>query len=245
MSWEAARDHATGYDQQSIRERLVAATERVVESNGQLFERDGVILAQPTPPFALLTFLLRAAARNDGALNVLDFGGSLGSTFRQCSPFLEHVPRLCWNVVEQAALSEVGRTRFSTSRLKFHDSVKDAAREGPPDVVIFSGVLQYLDDPYEVIAEVSASGASTVIIDRNPFSDSVNDVYAVQIVSADIFSARLAFRIFGITRLERALFPIYCKVAEFDCIDRDATLGVLDVRFRGQAFERRTVKPGS
>ncbi|QIP01739.2 methyltransferase, TIGR04325 family [Bradyrhizobium symbiodeficiens] len=228
-----------------MRDQLVAATERVIASDGRLFERDGVVFSTPIVPFELLTFLLRAAGRSGGTLKVLDFGGSLGSTYRQCRPFLDHLRQLRWNVVEQPAMVEIGKARFADDQLRFFDRIGDATEGSAPDVVIFSGVLQYLDDPYHVLAEACACGASTIIVDRNPVCALAQDVLAVQVVSSDIFPARLPFRIFGAGMIENAMGSAYRKVAEFGCVDSDAVLKALDVRFRGQAFERRAAEGGS
>jgi hypothetical protein len=99
-------------------------------------------------------------------------------------------------------------------------------------------VLQYLDDPYAVLAGASAFRPSLIVVDRNPFFEQKDDAFSLQVVSDAIFPARLAFRIFGHDTLENALAPTYRKVTEFDTVDPDMMAGSATVRFRGKVFAR-------
>lgn len=237
-SWQAACRKSTGYDQPVILERLIKATEDVVRSGGGLFERDGVVFAEPITPFPLLAFLLLAAGRNEGHLTVLDFGGGFGSTYRQCQPFLDHLPSLQWNIVEQENVATVGKQRFATDVLRFSPSIDEASSGLSIDVVVFSGVLQYLEDPYSILASALSCKPAMIIVDRNPFWDGDEDIFSLQIVSNEIFPARLPFRIFGQNSLERELALAYRKLSEFDSVDPDMMVGSDMVRFRGKVFER-------
>jgi putative methyltransferase (TIGR04325 family) len=237
-NWEAACRESTGYDQPVILERLIKSTEDVVRSEGRLHERDGVVFTEPVTPFPLLAFLLLAAGRTDGRFTVLDFGGGLGSTYRQCQPFLGHLSHLRWNIVEQENVVAAGNQRFATDTLRFHASIDEAASERSPDVVIFSSVLQYLDDPYGALASAVACNPSMIVIDRNPFWDGDDDMFSLQIVSDEIFPARLPFRIFGRDSMEKVVGQVYRKLAAFDTVDPDMMVGSDLVRFRGKAFER-------
>jgi putative methyltransferase (TIGR04325 family) len=237
-NWEAACRESTGYDQPVILERLIKSTDDVVRSGGRLHERDGVVFTEPVTPFPLLAFLLLVAGKTGGRLNVLDFGGGFGSTYRQCLPFLAHLPHLQWDIVEQEAVVAAGRERFTTERLRFHSSVDEVASERSPDIVIFSGVLQYLENPYGALASTVACKPSMIVIDRNPFWDGSDDVFSLQMVSDEIFPARLPFRIFGRDSIEKVLEPAYRTLSPFGTVDPDMMVGSDKVRFRGKAFER-------
>ena len=236
--WIAARREALGYDQPVILERMIKATEDVLRSDGRWYDRDSVVFTEPITPFPLLAFLLLAAGRTDGRFTVLDFGGGFGSTYRQCQPFLGHLSHLRWNIVEQENVVAAGNQRFATDTLRFHASIDEVASERSPDVVIFSGVLQYLDDPYGALASAVACSPSMIVIDRNPFWDGDDDMFSLQIVSDEIFPARLPFRIFGRDSMEKVVGQVYRKLAAFDTVDPDMMVGSDLVRFRGKAFER-------
>ena len=82
------------------------------------FERDGVVFDQPDYNFPLLACLLRVATESGNRLRVLDFGGSLGSTYFQCRPFLGGVSELRWTVVEQPQFVECGRREFEDGEVQ-------------------------------------------------------------------------------------------------------------------------------
>jgi putative methyltransferase (TIGR04325 family) len=167
----------------------------------------------------------------------MDFGGGLGSTYRQCRPFLSQFSQVDWSVVEQPHVAAAGRMHFQNEGIVFYDNMREAAGDAAPDIVIFSSVLQYLEDPYEVLDQAAHLGSQTILIDRTPFSGLSSDSYAVQVVDEAIFPARLPFRIFGIDRLEEALHTRYRRIGEFDAIDQSMSLGKMPVRFKGLAFK--------
>lgn len=237
-NWQAACRESTGYDQPIILERLAKAAEDAVRSDGGLYERDGVLFAEPITPFPLLALLLLAAGKNEGSLNVLDFGGGFGSTYRQCQPFLTHLSSLRWDIVEQENVAAAGTQRFATDVLRFYSTIDEVVSKQTPAVVIFSGVLQYLEDPYSILASALTCKPAMIIVDRNPFWGGDKDIFSLQIVSNEIFPARLPFRIFGQNSLERELAPAYRKRSEFDTVDPDMMVGSDIVRFRGKVFER-------
>src|SRR3972149_5831251 len=115
--WEDALAHSTGYDDSTILARVEAATSKVV-SGQAAFERDSVVFDKIEYSFPVLAGLLRAAAEHDGRLSVLDFGGSLGSSFRQCQTYLSVLRALDWHVVEQERFVRLGRERFETEQLR-------------------------------------------------------------------------------------------------------------------------------
>ena len=109
------------------------------------------------PSSPVLAGLLWAALRGSGGLHVLDFGGSLGSGWRQNRRFLEGISPLRWSVVEQAHFVARGRERFEDEVLRFYPDVEACYRsETPPDVVLFSSVLHYLARPFEILEEILA-----------------------------------------------------------------------------------------
>jgi putative methyltransferase (TIGR04325 family) len=233
---QSALRHATGYDTSAIFDRVTVATEAAVKSRGHLFDRDSVIFDHPITPFPLLTCLLRAAHLNDN-IAVIDFGGAFGSTYRQCKPFLSHFNSVRWHVVEQDHIVARGRERYSSDSLSFFGNIAEAAFGNPPDAIIFSSVLQYLDDPYSILAQAISLSPRGLIIDRTPNSDRVEDVFSVEVVPRSVYSARLAFRIFGARAIETELSPDYRKFAEFDAIDPGTTVEGVSVRFHGMYFE--------
>ena len=147
-SWEEAVSTSTGYDSEIILEKTKTALLQV--KNGRaVYERDSVVFDEIQYAWPLLAGLLWVAAQSGGRLNVLDFGGSLGSTYFQNRTFLHpltHVRwNVVWNVVEQPQHVKTGKEWFEDEHLKFYLRVEDCVAETQPNVVLLSGVLQCLE----------------------------------------------------------------------------------------------------
>lgn len=237
-TWAEAARAGTAYSADEILNRVEHATLQV-EHGKAAFERDSIAFPTMEWRFPLLAALLRTAVRTGGRLNVLDFGGSLGSAYQQCRKFLSVVTSLRWSVVEQPHYVERGRARFQTDELRFHREIDESVREAAPDVVLVSGVLQCIEDPYHVLDELCALGARTIVIDRMPWSEGSDDIITLQVVPPEIFPARLPCRIFGRERLTSRLSTRYETVAEFQALDPDLHLGRVRVRYGGWILESR------
>jgi putative methyltransferase (TIGR04325 family) len=213
--WESAAKAGCGYDAAHILERVSAATE-LVERGGGAYERDSVVFDEVQHSFPVLAGLLRAAAERHGELRVLDFGGSLGSSYRQCRDFLRPLGALAWNIVEQPHFVQRGRDRFASAELQFFGSIEEACATAIPDVALASSVLQYLRDADATIAALRDCGCRYVIIDRTPLHEGSEDRLVLQEVPDAIYAARYPCWIFSRQRLRGRMGPGWEVLAEFD-----------------------------
>ena len=218
-SWAEASAASRGYDAPAIAERVAEATRKVVRGEAA-FERDAILFEQRDYPWPLLTCLLYVAARRDGKLRVVDFGGSLGSTYRQCATFLRGVKALHWSVVEQASFVELGQREFTTPELTFHPDLAQALAAPQADVALFSSVLQYVEEPQAVLAVAADSGVPFILLDRTPFIAGPRDRLTVQTVSKRVVPASYPAWFFSRERFMRALAGRYRLVEEFPAIDQ-------------------------
>jgi putative methyltransferase (TIGR04325 family) len=239
-SWEEARRRSTGYDAAVILDRVRAAALKVKRGEAA-FERDSVMFAQPDYSQPLLAGLLWFAALNRGSLTVLDFGGSLGSTYFQHRRFLDALPAVRWNVVEQKPFVECGRELFQDERLRFFETMAEAARDTAPSVALLSGVLQYLATPFAVLDEVMRSGVPGIIVDLTGFLETGPDRITVQRVPPTIYPASYPCWFFNRTKFLEFLRGRYELVSEFrDTIGQDIHLGWRKTgHYRGMVFRRR------
>lgn len=233
-SWAEAAEQCPGYDQQNILEQVKNAALRVRAGDGA-FERDAVVFSRPEYSWPLLSVLLHAAGRKEGRLRVLDFGGSLGSTYSQHRRWLEGLPEVRWGVVEQPHFVRCGRLHFETENLRFYSSIAECLAEGQPDVALLSSVLGYLPEPRRVLDEISASGISCLLIDRTGFTHNDRERITIQKVPSVIYSASYPCRFFSRTELARYLAPFYEEVASFPALDQPPSFA----DFLGLVFERR------
>jgi putative methyltransferase (TIGR04325 family) len=187
-SWDDAVKLSTGYDAPEILRKTRAALLKVTAGQ-TAFERDSVTFDTIGYEFPLLAGLLRVATASRGRLSVLDFGGSLGSSYFQCRSFLSVVDVLEWSVVDQPAHVECGKLDFANDELKFYKTVSDCRRERQPNVLLLSSVLQYLPAPYAFLETILNEAIPYVIVERTPFNCNGREQLTVQHVPAHIYKA--------------------------------------------------------
>ena len=156
--WKHAAAESTGYSAEDILDRVCAAMLKV-KRGVAASERDAVVFNEPQPPFPLLTALLRAASQDNNQLCVVDFGGSLGTSYYHCRPFLGTLKTLRWNVVEQVEFVRCGKEQFEDESLRFYHAIEECPCAIGSAVVLLSGVLQYLEKPYDLIKTIVDLGA--------------------------------------------------------------------------------------
>lgn len=232
----AAKACSTGYEEQVILERTRTALHKVLRGEAA-YERDSVTFDTLELPGPLLQLLHRVAAENQGALSVLDFGGSLGSTYFQCRGALQDLARLEWSVVELPAHVACGQREFANGPLQFYPTIEDCLKARRPAVLLLSGVLQCLPDPWGFLREAAGHGFDWIILDRTPFIDAPRDRLTVELVSPRIYPASYPAWFFSRPRRPENLPAGWRVEAEFDAIDRQLLDGV-EIVFQGLALRR-------
>jgi putative methyltransferase (TIGR04325 family) len=236
--WLSANKLATGYDADLILEGVKKATLEVIAGRAA-FERDSVLFSSLQHSFPVLAGLLRAAAENEERLSVLDFGGSLGSSYFQCKDFLSVLSSLSWHVVEQPHFVRCGREIIEPGPLKFYFTIDEVLKENKPNVILLSSVLQYLPEPYEILTELLHSKIRYLIVDRTPFTDASHDVITLQHVPPSIYPASYPCRVFSKRALMTHLSSQYETVAEFDSNDSSAIADGMKFAFGGMILRKK------
>jgi len=214
--WPAAAAASWGYDDDEILRRVRAATREVIAGRAA-FERDSVLFAHWVPPFQILAPLLRHAMRHEGRLEVVDFGGALGSTYRQCKHFLPDLAALRWHVIEQTGFASAGRSEFSTDELHFHASLETLPPALAPRLLLASSVLQYLPAPATHLVAWQNLGIDTLVIDRTPTWHGKVDIACVQHVPRSIYLASYPCWVLSRAGLEQAMQAGWRLICDFDC----------------------------
>jgi putative methyltransferase (TIGR04325 family) len=186
--------------------------------------------------WSLLAGLMWVAARSGGTLNVLDFGGSLGSTYFQNRAFLSALPEVRWNIVEQSRHVETGKALFEDDRLHFYSDIAACQADTGPNVVLLSGVLQCLERPYAILDQILALSCNHIIIDRTPFWAGPTDRLCVQTVPPSIYPASYPSWIFSRQRFHDHLRGDWNVLATVDNPDRIA--GPIDFIYQGMIIVR-------
>jgi putative methyltransferase (TIGR04325 family) len=179
---------SSGYDSAVIAEHVAHGARQVLRGDAA-FERDSVAFRTPEFNHPLIAALLRAATLSRNVLRVVDFGGSLGSSYYQSRHYLSGVDELAWTVVEQPAFASIGRAEFSDDIISFTEDLDAALLNGPPNVLLLSSVLQYLAAPHDFLDSVVPRAPSFVILDRMPLLSEGRDRLMVQNVPPSIYRA--------------------------------------------------------
>lgn len=230
-TWDEAVHYSTGYDSDQILEQVLTSTIKVKYGEA-VFERDSVLFDEIQYSWPITSGLLLAAAQEGGRLSVLDFGGSLGSSYFQNRKFLERLPSLRWSVVEQPHFVEAGREYIQNNQLKFYPTIDQCVTAEKPNVVLLSSVIQYLEDPYSVLDELLRSGVGTILVDRTCFvANDGPEIYKVQVTPASIYPARYPIRFF-----DRRKFTHWFVMNGFRMIEQFQSLDKLDAEATWQGF---------
>lgn len=236
--WAAACAVAEGYDDPEKSTRIIAAA-REVRAGRAGWDRDGVLFHEPQWHEPLVAALRRVAQAGGGVLEVVDFGGGLGSTWWQHRTALADF-RVSWRVVERARLVDAGRREFSDAVLTFHPTLAAAQAASPAQVILLSSVLPYLEDPHALLREVAAWGAPHVIVDRTPFVTGGRDRLAVQSAPPDLGGGRYPCWLFDRAGVTTAFQVHYDLAGEwlvpFDQADEN-------VPYHGLHFQRHADAP--
>jgi len=236
--WASAAAVAEGYDAANILD-IQRAAMRKVRDGAAPYERDSVVFDRIEYFFPTLAALLLIAARNDNRLSVLDFGGALGSSYYQNRGLLSHLQSLSWHVVEQDHFVAAGRAEFQNEQLRFFSTIGESAAASRPDVVLLSSVLQYLEDPVGVLAQLAKLGVDYILVDRTPILEAGPERIVVQTVPPSIYPASYACRLLAPGAIEAALASAYRIVYRFDAQVGDAI--ILDeqvAHHRGMLLQR-------
>lgn len=235
-SWDEAVADATGYDSEIILEKTKTALLKV-KNGAAVYERDSVLFDQVQYSWPLLAGLMWVAAQKTN-LNVLDFGGSLGSSYFQNRAFLLGLPEVRWNIIEQPKHVDVGKKYFEDGHLKFYPSIKTCLERTQPNIVVLGGILQYLERPYDQLRELSELACDYMIIDRTSFWDGPRDRLCVQKVPPDIYAASYPSWIFSKKRFYENLPKGWDIVTTFNCPDK--LPGPVEFTYQGAIIARKS-----
>ena len=232
-SWAEAEMHTSGYEVDAIFQRVREASLKVKRGEAA-FERDSVCFYKEDYRWPTLACLLSIAAEKGGKLNVLDFGGALGSFYFQHKFFLSRLNSIRWSVIEQLHFVKCGRNEFQNEELRFYLNIEECLANENVDVIFLSSVLQYLENPQSILTELSKSKADYVLIDRTPFIEHPVDRLTVQSVPESIYSASYPAWFFSHNQFDILINKIGYRTLEiFDC-DDNSEIGM----FKGYFLER-------
>ncbi len=192
ITWEAAcaalpDKYQNGYAQDNILGQVYEATEKV-RSGEAAFERDGILFYQKEYNNNLLASLFIALTHYKGQkVDILDYGGSLGSSYFQHRDVLENY-KYSWNIIEQEGFVKKGKETIP--EINFFYNIGEYLQAGKKcNILIISGVLQYFFEPIKTLKTILDCSFEYVIIDRTFFNAANKTRLAIQYVPPIIYDA--------------------------------------------------------
>jgi putative methyltransferase (TIGR04325 family) len=194
ISWNDALRCCDGFDSELILNKCASSLIEVKHGR-RAYERDSVLFDEIQHSLGLIIGMLCAMNKSDNKLSVLDFGGSLGSSYFQ-NKDLTFFNELNWSIIEQPHFVDYGRVNFEDNKLNFFYSVEEALSRGPHEIVLLSSVLQYIEDYVKVIKSISETSASYILIDRTPIINGSKSRIVKQVVPEEIYPTSYPMHIF-------------------------------------------------
>jgi len=214
-SWQEVSAAAGGYDQATILNKTRDALLQV-KNGTAVYERDSVLFDKKEYPFPLMACLLKSAALKKEPIHILDFGGSLGSTYYQVKDFIGTDVCSTWNIVEQEHYISCGKEHFEDENLKFYASIDECLKEKRIDLILLSGSVQYLPDPHRFLQKLSNYNFDFIVFDRTAFHYGSTDRLTLQIVPPEIYEASYPSWFFNEHNFLAHFDSAYTLVCEFD-----------------------------
>jgi hypothetical protein len=236
-TWAEAQAASSGYDDDSIVRRVLAATMDVREGRAA-FERDGVTFATYVAEPGLLGAFGRIAQEAGSIGSVLDFGGALGTTYWRHRSRWKKFGLERWDVVEQPVFVRAAK-EVATDELAFFAEIEAAERERHHRVLLSSGSLQYLPDPTARLRQWMAGGFDWIVLNNLPLKHRGPDRIALQRVPPEIYAASYPVWFFNREKFLRQFGGRYEVVMEFSS-EAEWQVGLRRFASTGLLLKKRT-----
>jgi putative methyltransferase (TIGR04325 family) len=231
-SWAMAKIKCKGYDETPILDKVAINALKV--KNGEIsYERDAVSFDKIIYSFPVLASLMWISGQNKNKLNVLDFGGSLGTSYYQNLFFLKSLSDFNWCIVEQQHFVTEGNKLFADSNLHFFNSIDDCIEKYDVNAILLSGVIQYVEKPYDLLKEIISKKFNYILVDRTLFLENDEDRLTVQKVPEKIYKASYCCWFLSESKFLSLISEEYKLIYDFD-IDENINIKSL---YKGYFFK--------
>jgi len=241
-TWDAALTKSTGYGKPEILDKVITSTQSVISGFAE-YERDSKVFYEPESNWQFLCALLLASRlERNRNVNILDFGGSLGSTYFQHSRYLTYLENFNWDIVEQPSYVESGLKYISSDKLFFHNDLKSYLSKKEPSLAYFGSSLQYIENYEEVLTDIDSSSAKVLLFDRTPFIKLSKNLVAIQQVPKNIYKASYPINLFSLDLFKKRLMTNWQILNVFDSIgERTTTKNGISVEWTGIICVRKNL----
>lgn len=123
--------------------------------------------------------------------------------------------------------------------MKFYYDLDDCCKERNPDAMLFSSVIQYLENPYSLLKKVLSFGFDVIIFDRTLFLEEGDDRITVQKTASEIYEASYPAWFFNEGKFLNFFHKDYELIEEFDALTGQTFIDCrTKARDKGYIFKR-------
>lgn len=234
-NWKNAVNSSSGYNSKEIFLKSKESFLKVFNKKAK-YERDSVLFYSEAINYPLMNILNRIQKKKKVCLNILDFGGSFGSTYFQNKDILSNEKKFQWSIIEQPKIVNFFLKRKIKSNLRFYKSLKDYFKNNNAvDLVLMSSFLQYIKSPFDLLDNFIDLKIDYLLILKTPVHNK-NDEIKVQTIPNYIYKASYPIRIFDKSRL-----LYYFKINNYQLIKNNFTNEYIDkISFENFFFKRKS-----
>jgi putative methyltransferase (TIGR04325 family) len=231
-NFEAAPAKENFYAEEIIFERVKEAF-AVFDRGEAYFERDSRPIRERVYNWPIIGLI-----QSFGKVKVLDFGGGFGTAYWQNLEFIkDHLTS--WTIVEQGHYVDYLKPKFKGHpQLRFCKTIDEAEK---PDVVILSGVIQYIAEPYKLLSQIKALDAKYIIFDRTPMVKEGEERVTVQKLNPKIYPVDLKAWFLN----ERKLVDFFSREYSWVCRFNESPIEIEEGQgfYEGYYFRKRDQTP--
>ena len=174
QTYEEAKNNSIGYDNPLILKKVLNATINVLVGNYP-YERDGTNFKR-RPKKLKIREILKSI--NKDKLNIVDFGGSLGSNYLNNLDLFHK--NTSYTIIEQENFVNEGlkiKARFNLP-INFLSNINEL--NSKTDILILSSVINYIPNLEDIIKSINSIRPKLIIIDRTAFTFKKTENWMIQ-----------------------------------------------------------------
>jgi len=175
-NWNIAKNYCNGYDSEAIIEKVKNAALKV--KNGEYaYERDSILFKKKEYNWFLITSIYQSIKGKE-KLKIIDFGGSLGSTYFQNKDIFTNF-EIEWSIVEQDTFVNIGKKYFQNEELLFHNNINNLPITNY-NICIISSSLQYIENYTSILDSIFLKEPEYILLDRTVITYKSNNLIYIQ-----------------------------------------------------------------
>ena len=205
-SWKIAESKSVGYDSDEILEKVKKSAE-IIKKTRVGFERDSIIYLEEEFDENLLEILYSYSTQKDKVIQILDYGGSLGSLYYKYKEKINN--NFIWSIIEQKNYVDEGIKNFQNSELNFFYNIEEYKNNHCIDIVLISSSLQYLKNYKEIMLKLISLNPGYIVILKTPFSVKYTDEVYIQKPLKHIYKSTYPSWIFSYSLFLSIINPDY------------------------------------